>query len=323
MWWEYENDLQKYPGRVIYGSETTAMERAVNWDLVEKYPGIIGDFIWTAIHSLGESGIGHAINVKDGEEDPPQFLDWPWFNAWCGDIDICGNKKPQAALRDVLWNESDISMLVHTPVPDGYKERVSYWGWPDEEFSWNWKGHEGKKIDVKVYTRYPSVRLFLNGKLLEERETEKDRIHKYSATFKVSYEPGELRAVGVDSGMEKGAVVLKTTGVPVGVRLVADRQELKNNRNDLSYVQIELIDKDGNIVPDEDVKLDLSISGKGKILAAGNASPVDMESFRSLTPNTYKGKALAILQPAGGKGEMIFHVKTQQYGEQALSVKIK
>ena len=323
MWWEYENDLQKYPGRVIYGSETTAMERAVNWDLVEKYPGIIGDFIWTAIDYLGESGIGHAINVKDGEEDPPQFLDWPWFNAWCGDIDICGNKKPQAALRDVLWNESDISMLVHTPVPDGYKERVSYWGWPDEEFSWNWKGHEGKKIDVKVYTRYPSVRLFLNGKLLEERETEKDRIHKYSATFKVSYEPGELRAVGVDSGMEKGAVVLKTTGVPVGVRLVADRQELKNNRNDLSYVQIELIDKDGNIVPDEDVKLDLSISGKGKILAAGNASPVDMESFRSLTPNTYKGKALAILQPAGGKGEMIFHVKTQQYGEQALSVKIK
>jgi len=323
MWWEYENDTKRHPERVIYGSETTAMERTVNWDLVEKYPAIIGDFIWTAIDYLGESGIGHALNVKDGEKDPPQFLDWPWFNAWCGDIDICGNKKPQAALRDVLWREEPITMLVHRPVPEGYKEKVSYWGWPNEEAHWNWSGYEGKDMDVKVYTRYPSVRLYLNGNLLAEKKREEDRIHKYSAVFKVKYQQGELKAVGVDGDTEQESIILLTTGSPVGIRLVADRTELKNTRNDLSYVQIELIDKQGNIVPDADVKLELSIQGNGKILAAGNACPTDMESFRSLTPKTYKGRALAILQPLEDKGNMKFRVKVEGYEEQTLTVDVK
>lgn len=323
MWWEYENDIKSYPERIIYDSETTAMERTVNWDLVEKYPNIIGDFIWTAIDYLGESGIGHAINIKDGEKDPPQFLDWPWFNAWCGDIDICGYRKPQAALRDVLWNNSKIEMLVHTPVPTGYKEKISYWGWPDEEAGWNWSGHAGEEMDVKVYTRYPSVRLYLNGKLLAEKDTDKDRINKYSARFKVKYAPGELKAVGVDADGERESVILTTTGEPTNLRLKADRMNLKNTKNDLSYIQIELVDKDGNIVPDKDINLQLSISGEGKILAAGNACPTDMESFRSLTPKTYKGKALAIIQPTGKKGEIVLNVRTQEYSEQSISVNVK
>ena len=320
MWWEYEHDTKLYPERIIYGSETTAMERAVNWDLVEKYPSIIGDFIWTAIDYLGESGIAHAINIKEGEKDPPQFLDWPWFNAWCGDIDICGYKKPQSALRDVLWNESKIEILVHNPIPAGWQEKISYWGWPDEDASWNWKGYEDKMMDVKVYTRYPSVRLYLNGKQLEEKATAQDRINRYSAHFKVKYEPGTLKAAGIGIDGEKESAVLVTTGVPVKIRLKPDRSDLKNSKNDLSYVQIELIDKDGDIVPDSDTKLELSISGNGKILAAGNACPTDMDSFRSLTPKTYKGKALAIIQPNGEKGQIILNVKTQEYGEVSLSI---
>ncbi|HMM03952.1 MULTISPECIES: glycoside hydrolase family 2 TIM barrel-domain containing protein [unclassified Dysgonomonas] len=320
MWWEYEHDTKLYPERIIYGSETTAMERAVNWDLVEKYPSIIGDFIWTAIDYLGESGIGHAINIKEGEKDPPQFLDWPWFNAWCGDIDICGYKKPQSALRDVLWNESKIEILVHNPIPAGWQEKISYWGWPDEDASWNWKGYEDKMMDVKVYARYPSVRLYLNGKQLEEKATAQDRINKYSAHFKVKYEPGTLKAAGIGIDREKESAVLVTTGIPLKIRLKPDRSDLKNSKNDLSYVQIELIDKDGNIVPDSDTKLELSISGNGKILAAGNACPTDMDSFRSLTPKTYKGKALAIIQPNSEKGQIILNVKTQEYGEQSLSI---
>lgn len=323
MWWEYENDSKRYPERVIYGSETTAMERAINWDLVEKHPNIIGDFIWTAIDYLGESGIGYAIPVQNGDKNPPQFLDWPWFNAWCGDIDICGYKKPQSALRDILWNNSEITMLVHQPLSPDYKEKVSYWGWPDEEASWNWKGHEGEKIDVKVYTRYPSVRLYLNHELLEEKTTEKETINKYSALFKVNYVPGELKAVGVDSENEKESVTLVTTGSPAKVRLKADRLELQDTKNDLAYVQIELVDKHGAIVPDADCQLELSIVGKGKVLAAGNACPTDMKSFRSLTPMTYRGKALAILQPTGGEGEMILKVKTQDLGEELISVNVK
>jgi hypothetical protein len=323
MWWNYENDTKEHPERIIYGSETTAMERAANDDLAEEHPNIIGDFIWTAIDYLGESGIGHAQYVKEGEKDPPMFLDWPWFNAWCGDIDICGNKKPQAALRDILWNESKIEMLVHRPVPEGCREKVSYWGWPDEEASWNWKGHENELIAVKVYTRYPSVRLYLNNEIIAEKETEKkDRINKYSAHFNVKFQPGELKAVAVENGNEKESFILRTTGDPVAVRLIADRTNINNNPNDLSYIQIELIDKAGNVVPDRDTEIALEASGAGKIVAAGNADPTDMKSFRSMSPKTFKGKAMAILQPSGNKGEIKLTAKNSAYREGTISIKV-
>ena len=323
MWWEYENDSKSYPERIIYGSETTAMERAVNWDLVEKYPNIIGDFIWTAIDYLGESGIGHAINVNKGSKNPPQFLDWPWFNAWCGDIDICGYRKPQTALRDILWGNKKIAMLVHLPIPEGQEERVSYWGWPDEESSWNWKGNEGKEMNVKVYSRYSSVRLYLNDMLLGEKSIVGEGLDKYSAQFKVKYIPGILKAVGVDAGVEREECILITSGIPVEIDVKADRSILQDTKNDLSYVRIELVDKEGNIVSDQDCKVELSISGKGRILSAGNACPTDMESFRSLSPMTYKGRALAILQPKGGKGCMRLTIKTEKYGKKTITINVE
>jgi hypothetical protein len=323
MWWKYEDDTKEHPEQIIYGSEITAMERAVNYDLSEKYPNIIGDFIWTAIDYLGESGIGHAQHVKEGEKVPSMFLDWPWFNAWCGDIDICGNKKPQTALRDILWDESKIEMLVHRPISEGYREKVSYWGWPDEDASWNWKGHENEQIAVKVYTRYPFVRLYLNNEIIAEKETEKkDRINKYSAHFNVKFQPGELKAVAIENGNEKESCILRTTGDPVAIRLIADRANINNNPNDLSYIQINLIDKAGNVVPDRDTEIALEASGVGKIVAAGNADPTDMKSFRSMSPKTFKGKALAILQPTGNKGEIKLTAKNKEYQEGTISIKV-
>jgi Beta-galactosidase/beta-glucuronidase len=320
---EYENDIKLFPDRVLYGSETTAMERAANWDMVELHPSIIGDFIWTAIDYLGESGIGHALNIKKGEKEPPLFLDWPWFNAWCGDIDICGYKKPQAAIRDILWNKSKIEMLVHRPIPEGYEQKITYWGWPDNEQSWNWEGLEGQLMDVTVYTKYPSVQIYLNGEKLDEKITEtKDAANRYTAKFKVKYEPGTLKAVGVNSGYEKESASLTTTGKAVKIRLKADRTDIINSKNDLSYIQAELIDKDGNIIPDNDIVLKLNISGNGRILAAGNADPTDMESFRSLTPKTYKGKALIIVQPQEGDGNINLDV-TSSFGLETLIIKCR
>jgi len=322
MWKEYENDMKLFPDRLIFGSESVPLERAVNWDLVEKYPNIIGDFVWTAIDYLGESGIGHAVDVKKGEKEPPLFLDWPWFNAWCGDIDICGDKKPQSLLRDIMWNESKIEMAVHQPVPDGYYENVSFWGWPKEYPSWNWKGYENDSLEVRVYTRYPVIRLYLNGKLLEEKTISTEGKTKYSALFHVNYLPGELKATGVESGTEKESVILRTTGTPEKIRLIPDRATIGNSRNDLSYVRIELLDKDELIVPDADCQLRLSASGQGEIAAAGNASPTDMESFRSLTPKTFHGKALVILRPIGKPGAIILNAVADGLPETLVEVKV-
>jgi hypothetical protein len=325
MWWEYENDIAQYPERIIYGSETTAGEAAVNWDLVEKHTCIIGEFVWTALDYLGESGIGHAFPVATGENDPPQFIGWPWFNAWCGDIDLCGDKKSQSYYRDVIWRRSPVEITVHTPMPEGSREKVSYWGWPDETPCWNWKSMEGKPMSVNVYTRYPSARLYLNGKLTGEKAV--SSATKYTASFSIPYSPGELKAVGVKDGREKESKILVTTGKPERIRLTADRSILANSRNDLSYVKIEIIDTAGNVVPYSNTRVQLSLTGTGEITASGNASPTDMESFRSPAPKVFRGRALAILRPLPAQypagGEMTLTVAAEGLPSESLSVRVK
>ena len=139
----------------------------------------------------------------------------------------------------------------------------------------------------------------------------------------MKYIPGILKAVGVDAGVEREECILITSGIPVEIDVKADRSILQDTKNDLSYVRIELVDKEGNIVSDQDCKVELSISGKGRILSAGNACPTDMESFRSLSPMTYKGRALAILQPKGGKGCMRLTVKTEKYGKKTITINVE
>jgi len=321
-WQEYENDMEFFPDRVIYGAESYPFERAINWDFVEKYPAIIGDFAWTAIDYLGESGLGHALEIKDGEEAPSPWstCGWPWFNGWCGDIDICGNKKSHALLRDVVWNDSKITMAVHKPLPEGYFESVSMWGWPQEFSEWNWKGHEDKPLDVRVFTRYPHVRLYLNGNLLDEKAISNEGKTKYIAQFSVNYTPGELKAVGLESREEKESVIISTTGMPARIKLTPDRSKIKNSRNDLSYISIELVDKNGKTVPDADCKISLSILGQGEITASGNASPTDMESFRSLNPYTFHGKALAIVRPTGKSGTVVLKATAEGLPESNIKI---
>jgi hypothetical protein len=319
MWREYENDHRLYPQRVIFGSESTAMERAVNWNLVESNPYIIGDFVWTAMDYLGESGIGNTGYYPENETNFSQFMDYPWFNSWCGDIDICGNCKPQALYRDVVWRHSPIEMTVHAPVPDEKKEKISYWGWPDEEAHWNWNGLENKMLNVRVFSRDMSVRLYLNNRLLEEKKIENADKNRYTATFRVPYQPGTLKAVGMTDGKLSDSITLTTTGEVKSIRLKADRNTIRASRNDLSYVIIELVDNKGNVVPDEDVELTIRLKGEGNVIA-GNASPTDIKSFRSLTPLTYKGKALAIIQPGGKLGKLTLEVGSRKTGTTTLDI---
>lgn len=316
MWYEYENDHAKDPARIIYGSESVAQETAKNWNLVKRHPYIIGDFVWTAIDYLGEAGIGHVLIQKKGEKNP-QFMGWPWYNAWCGDIDICGEKKPQSYYRDIVWGEREITMAVQPVLSAGLEEQISYWGWKDEERSWNWKGFEGKPMKVNVYTQAPKVRLYLNDRLLgEQNVSESD----YSTTFIVNYQPGTLKAVPVYDNSESSSTILKTTGSPVKIRLVADRPVIKADKNDLSYVAIELVDENGLVVPDADRNVSLSVMGEGCIKGSGNACPTDMESFRSLSPKTFKGKAMVILQSNGVAGEITLRVTSKDMDKATITV---
>ena len=169
-------------------------------------------------------------------------------------------------------------------------------------------------MKVNVYSRSPKVKLYLNDKLIGEKETGKEN---YTATFDVPYEPGTLKAVN-SKGKEE--FVLKTAGEPAAIRLIADRSKIKACKNDLSYVKIELVDKNGNVVPEASLPVKIECTGKGTVIAGGNAAYADMESFRSLTPNTFRGRAIAIVQPDGEKGDI--QVKVSAKGLEDASIVI-
>ncbi|SHG14060.1 beta-galactosidase [Flavobacterium fluvii] len=301
MWRFYEEEHAKNPDKLMFGSESVATEASENWDKVEKLPYVIGDFIWTAIDYLGESGIGNSTEVAP-QENVHQFMGWPWYNGWCGDIDLIGIKKPQSYYRDILWREKNISMAVELPVAEGKTKKVSFWGWPEESLSWTFPNMENKELNVNVYSRAAKVRLYLNNQLIAEKETNS----QYKSSFKVPYKAGTLMAVEVNQNKEGASTILQTIGNPVAIKLTVDHATIKADGQDLSYVLIELVDKNGNVVLDANQKIKIGCEGSGKIIGSGNAAPTDMASFGSLEPSLFKGRAMAIVRAGkvSGKTEL-------------------
>jgi beta-galactosidase len=292
---QYEADHSEFPERIMVATESYPAESFGYWQQVEKNPWVIGDFVWTAMDYLGETGCGiTSYNLKEVQR--VGLKPWPWFNAYCGDIDLCGFKKPQLLYRVVVWNNSKLEMMVHAPIPEGMIETYSYWGWPDEYQSWNWAGSEGKMMDVRVFSKCQAVRIELNGKIIAEKPVSDNT--GLTATFKVPYEQGILKAIALNNGIEVASKELRTTGAPARIKLTADRSKIKASRNDLSYVKVEITDAEGNLIPNAAIPVTFTVSGVGEIAGSGNACPTDMESFNNSVCNTFRGQALVILRPS-------------------------
>jgi Beta-galactosidase/beta-glucuronidase len=312
----YEEDHIKYPNRVMVGTETNPPLALENYEMVKKHPYVIGYFVWTAIDNIGEAGVGmpQLIDITKGTivGGPPAagpgggFFrrdPWPVFNNYQGDIDLIGNRKVPSYYQFVVWGKSKVEMFVHRPIPEGKKEVTSPWGFPDELKSWNWPGREGEKFQVHVYTRSLQVKLELNGRIIGEQTVDQGK--SITATFEVRYEKGTLIAHCYDNGKETASQALMTTGKPFAIRLIADRTIIRADRNDLSYVRAEIIDSEGNIVPDaDDILVNFEITGNGKVAGVGSGNPGDMSSFQQPRKKAYQGICLAIIRPDTTPGKI-------------------
>ena len=297
----YEPDHVKYPDRMMYGSESVAQHAWENWEMVKRLSYVFGDFVWTGMDYIGESSIGHHYLVnKNAAESWQVQQPWPWYLSWCGDIDILGNKKPQSFYRDILWGESDLEIMVSTPIPEGKESRLSYWGWYDEENHWNWQGHEGQAIKVKVYSSYPEVELELNGEVIGRVQV--DSTDKYTAFFELPYTPGELRAVGISEGKEMESVVLKTAGPAVQLEMDLEQTAILAQKNALAFINVHATDLDGFIAPTDESEVTVKVSGPAVLMAAGNASPWHQGSFTDKTFSLFRGRGQVIVRSTGEPG---------------------
>lgn len=341
----YASDHKNFPKRIIYASESYPIQAFTYWKAVENNPFIIGDFVWTSMDYIGEVSVGNStykkpekiekrsFQVMDGIPEgtnPNRIYDymemlspstWPAFISWCGDMDLMGDKKPQGLYRDVLWDRSLLEVNVHEPIPEGLVEDISLWGWPKELPTWSWNGNEGKPLQVRVFTKSPKVRLELNGqKIGEKLMTENDQ---YIAAFEVPYQPGELTAIALNGDKEIARKILTTTTQAAAIKLTADRTTIQANRNDLSFIKIEVVDQNGHVILQDPVKIKIAVSGNGELVGSGNANPSDMASVNNLELNTFMGKAQAIIRPFETKGEITISVSSDGLKTSDLKVVVQ
>lgn len=314
---ESESDHRRDPSRVMIQTESYPKDAWSNYRKVKDNSYIIGDFVWTALDYLGESGIGRWYYDGDVPGEHYHRPLYPWHAAYCGDIDLTGLRKPISHYRDMLWNEDSEHLYIAVREPDDYNGKINttQWGtWPTFE-SWNWPGHEGKEIEVEVYSHYPSVRLYLDDNLIGEKNTE-----EMKATFNLPYRAGALRAEGIENGGVAEERILKTAGDVAAIRLTPDRKELAANSGDLSYIVIELVDKDGNLVPTADNQLKVSVTGSASLLALGNADIKDEDPYYDNNHKAWKGRALAIVRSGGKRGKAVVNVSSPGLGRKRATI---
>lgn len=231
---------------------------------VENNDFIMGQFVWTGFDYLGE----------------PTPFGWPARSSYFGIVDLAGNPKDSYYLYQSRWNP-DVDVLHIFP-------------------HWNW--NDGEEVDVWAYfNNADEVELFLNGKSLGSKKADNDTYH---LSWRVPFTRGSIEAVSRKDGKEVKRTRIYTASEPVAIRLTPDRKEINADGTDLSYVLVEVIDKDGNLCPWAENEITFNVEGSGKNAGVDNGSPISLEPFKSDSRKAFYGKALVIIQNDGTPGDI-------------------
>lgn len=284
---------------VIRPANMSSLIRAEQlWKYVSIHDYVIGDFMWTGIDYLGEAR-------------------WPTKNSSSGIIDLCGFPKDAYYFYQSQWTPKPmIHLFPH----------------------WNWRGKEGKVIQVMAYTNCDSVELFVNGKSFGIKALEFPRQgnsggwNRYDRppvntttgdlhlVWDVPYEPGTLKAVGRKGGKVVVEEEIHTTGMPAAIRLSVDRNTINADPSDVAHVKVEVVDENGYVVPDANNLIQLTVEGAGNLIGFDNGNPRDSTSMKSSQRRTFNGLALAVIQSDSKPGSI--RVQASSPAIKATSVEI-
>ena len=307
----YDEAYERLPQNIILGSETssTVSSRGVykfpverkagamyddhqsssydleycNWSNIpdidfaraEDHEWTIGQFVWTGFDYLGEPS-------------PYDTNAWPNHSSMFGIIDLASIPKDRYYLYRSVWNKEaeTLHILPH----------------------WNWEGREGEKTPVFVYTNYPSAELFINGKSYGRQTKHKNGTveNRYRLMWHDAvYQPGEVRVVAYDEqGNPVAEKTVRTAGKPHHIELVTARSSLQADGKDLAYVTLRLVDKDGNLCPNDGRLVSFKVKGAGKYRASANGDPTCLDLFHKPEMHAFGGMLTVIVQSGEKTGEI-------------------
>lgn len=321
----YEEAYSRFPQGLLLGSETasTVSSRGVykfpvekgidkvhedlqcssydleycNWsnipeddfEMQDDKDWVIGEFVWTGFDYLGEP--------------TPYDNYWPSRSSYFGICDLAGLPKDRYYLYRSRWNTSDetLHILPH----------------------WNWEGREGQTTPVFVYTNYHSAELFVNGKSQGvQKKNGQTKLNRYRLMWMdVKYEPGELKVVAYN---ENGKAVLEkkvfTAGRPHHIQLVADRQTIKANGEDLAFVTATIVDKNGHPCPNAANPLKFEVNGVGSFRAACNGDATSLELFHEPKMKAFSGKVVVLVQSSMQAGSIELAVSGEGLKKQVIKI---
>ncbi|WP_308599779.1 glycoside hydrolase family 2 TIM barrel-domain containing protein [uncultured Dysgonomonas sp.] len=229
--------------------------------------------------------------------EPTPFW-WPSRSSYFGVIDLAGFPKDIYYMYQSEWtNKYVLHIFPH----------------------WNW--NEGQTVDIWAYfNNADEVELFLNGLSLGKKAKEKDVYHVF---WRVPFQKGTLKAVSYKDGKEVLTREVKTTGDPIFIRLTADRQTIKADGKDLSFITVEALDAEGNPVPVADNLINFTIEGDGFIAGTDNGDPTDPNSLKKPSRKLFSGKALAVVQSHKKAGKIILKATSSNLKQASIEINSK
>lgn len=247
----------------------------IDFARAEDHEWTIGQFVWTGFDYLGEPS-------------PYDTNAWPNHSSMFGIIDLASIPKDRYYLYRSVWNKEaeTLHILPH----------------------WNWEGREGEKTPVFVYTNYPSAELFINGKSYGRQTKHKNGTveNRYRLMWHDAvYQPGEVRVVAYDEqGNPVAEKTVRTAGKPHHIELVTDRNSLQADGKDLAYVTLRIVDKDGNLCPNDGRLVSFKVKGAGKYRASANGDPTCLDLFHKPEMHAFGGMLTVIVQSGEKTGEI-------------------
>ncbi len=317
----YEEDHETYPERKFIATEvphsfqTRGVYRTQSWYRdkaplggILKVPDLTKEEVFPDVSKFYSSSYDNAMVRISARDSWRRTRDFPFMAGefrWTG-FDYLGETMFGWPAR--FWNFGIIDMC-------GFPKDTYYFyqsQWTEEPMvhilpHWNWTGKEGTEIPVVAYSNCESVELFLNGRSLGE----KDMGDKMDLVWQVPFEPGSIQAIGKRAGKAVCEKKIETSGSPAKIQLLADKQTIKADRQDVVHIEVNIQDDKNRFVPDASNTIIFKVEGEATILAVDNGDPKSQESFTGNSRKAFNGKCLVIVKSTNRTGEFTVYAESE------------